>query len=96
MDKKEIIKILKEYKNTAGEKYGIIRIGLFGSFATGETHEESDIDIIVDLIKPDLFILTHIKEELEEIFGKRVDVVRNRKKMNPFLKKRIGEKAIYV
>ena len=46
--------------------------------------------------EPDLFILGCIKTELEEQFGKKVDIVRFRTGMNSFLKKRIEQEAIYV
>jgi predicted nucleotidyltransferase len=37
-------------------KYGIKRIGLFGSTARGTTTDGSDIDIVVELEKQDLFL----------------------------------------
>ena len=33
----------------SAEKYGIISIGIFGSVARGEQHEESDLDVFVEL-----------------------------------------------
>jgi hypothetical protein len=56
----------------------------------------SDIDIVIETLEPDLFKIIHIKEELEEIFHRSVDIVRKREKMNPYLKKRIEKDAIYV
>ncbi len=43
-----------------------------------------------------MFALVHIKEDLQDILSKRVDIVRVRDKMNPFLKNRIEKEAIYV
>lgn len=40
----EILNILREFKHTAGDKYGIEQIALFGSAARGELREDSDID----------------------------------------------------
>ncbi|MBN1351631.1 nucleotidyltransferase family protein [candidate division KSB1 bacterium] len=88
--------MLKKYKSENAEKYGIHNLGIFGSFARGEATEESDVDIVIETAEPDLFKLVHIKDELEELLHVTVDIVRNRSKMNPYLKKRISKDAIYV
>ena len=96
MTRSEILEILNKYKNENAEKYGINKIGLFGSFSKDNERDESDIDIIIETTEPDLFKLVHIKEELEKLFNKTIDIVRKREKMNPYLKKRIEKDAIYV
>jgi len=96
MTRSEILKILKKYKNENAEKYGINNIGLFGSYSKDEGRHESDIDIIIETTEPDLFKLVHIKDELEKLLHKKIDIVRNREKMNPYLKKHIEKDAIYV
>lgn len=96
MTRTEILEILKQYKNENAEKYSINALGLFGSFAKNMGNEESDVDIVIETNDPDLFKLVHIKFELEVLFNKTVDIVRNRKKMNPYLKKHIEKDAIYV
>jgi len=78
------------------EKYDIIKIGLFGSAARESMIEESDIDVVVELGKPDLFNLIGIKQDLEEQLHRSVDIVRYRGKMNAFLKRRIDKEAVYV
>lgn len=96
MTRSEILVILKRYKNENAEKYGINNIGLFGSFAKDKESSESDIDIIIETTEPDLFKLVHIKDELEKLFNKTIDIVRKREDMNPYLKKHIEKDAIYV
>ena len=96
MERIEVLKILKKYKIENTEKYGINNLGLFGSLSRDEGEVGSDIDIVIETLEPDLFKIIHIKEELEEIFHRSVDIVRKREKMNPYLKKRIEKDAIYV
>lgn len=97
MNRKEIILFLKELKNTTQDKYHIKSIGLFGSVARQNTKDEpGDIDIVVELESPDLFILADIKHDIEKKFKKHVDIVRKREKMNRFLKQRIEREAIFV
>ena len=88
--------ILRKYQTSKSEFYGIIRIGIFGSVARNEQTEDSDVDVCVEMKKPDLFAVVHIKEDLQELFGKSVDIVRLRKNMNPMLLSRIQRDGIYA
>ena len=68
------------------QKYGVKRLGLFGSYARGEPTEHSDLDFLIDvgkihgLIQYMGFVL-----DLEDEFGCHVDVVTNRIKDRDFL-----------
>ena len=92
----DILKALGRFKEENAERYDIVRLGLFGSRAHDRFDENSDVDIVVVLGKPDLFNLIGIKQDLEETFQRHVDIVRYRETMNPFLKKRIEKEALYV
>lgn len=92
----DYILMLRQYLSTKAETYGISKIGIFGSVARNEQTEESDVDVCVEMKNPDLFIMVHIKEELQELFGKPVDIVRLRNNMNPMLLKQIQRDGIYV
>jgi predicted nucleotidyltransferase len=96
MGKKEIIEILRDYKKEFAEQYGILAIGVFGSVARDEAEENSDVDVVVCVSKPDLFMLAGIKNELEERLHRPVDVVTYRENMNQFLKNRIDGEAVYA
>lgn len=96
MNKEEVIEILRQYKNEFAEQYGILAIGVFGSVACEEAGEESDVDVVVRIVKPDLFLLAGIKNELEERFQRPVDLVTYREKMNQFLRKKIDREAVYA
>ncbi len=92
----DYIQILRKYLSAKADTYGIARIGIFGSVARNEQTEDSDVDVCVEMKKPDLFSMVHIKEELQELFGKPVDIVRLRSNMNPMLLSRIQRDGIYV
>ena len=96
MGKKDIIKILRNYKNDVAEQYNILTIGIFGSIARDEAGEDSDVDVVVHISEPDLFMLAGIKNDLEIRFRRPVDIVTYQDTMNPFLKKRIDNEAVYV
>ena len=92
----EVLKILKKRKEAFGKDFGVTSIGVFGSLARGESRPDSDVDVVVKMSKPDLFYMVHIKEELEDDYQTKVDIVHYREKMNAFLKKRIDLEAVYV
>ena len=92
----DYITILRKYLSTKADAYGITKIGIFGSVARNEQTEDSDVDVCVEMKKPDLFTMVHIKEELQELFGKPVDIVRLRNNMNPMLLKQIKRDGIYA
>lgn len=96
MGKNEILEILKNYKAQYADKYGIRMLGVFGSVARDTARDDSDVDVVVYLEKPDLFALAGIKEDLEEKTCRHVDIVAYREKMNRFLKTRIDKEAVYV
>lgn len=96
MDRKEILQLLKIFKEENKNKYHIKKLGIFGSVAKNKMKEESDIDIVVNLTKQDLFELIGIKQDLEERLKYPIDIVSYRKTMNSFLKKRIDKEAVYV
>ena len=96
MERNEIIRALRGFMELNKERYEIIRIGVFGSAARDNMNEHSDIDVVVELGKPDLFYLVDIKQDLEEKFHRPVDIVRYRDRMNAFLKNRIYKEAVYV
>lgn len=92
----EYLQMLKTYKAAKASVYGISRIGIFGSVARGEHTEGSDVDICVDLQHPSLYYMVHIKEELQQLFGCSVDIVRIRPEMDALLKRDIMEGGIYA
>jgi len=96
MNKNAILAILRDFKNNFQDDFQIQQIGLFGSVAKDLNTENSDIDIVIKTSKADLFAMVHIKDYLEKIFNTKVNIVRYRENMNPFLKKEIDENSIYV
>jgi predicted nucleotidyltransferase len=87
---------LYEYKQRHAVRYGITRMGIFGSVARGEHSEGSDVDVVIESSPISLLTLVGIKYELENLFGVPVDVVRIHDRMNPRFRKRISKEAIYV
>ncbi|MDZ7830938.1 MAG: nucleotidyltransferase domain-containing protein [Desulfobacterales bacterium] len=96
MDKRDILTAISEFHNQTKDTYRIKKIGIFGSYARNTINRESDVDIVVVLDDQDLFNLIGIKQDLEDRLKRHVDVVSYRNRMNPYLRKKIDNEAVYV
>jgi predicted nucleotidyltransferase len=96
MSRQEVLETLAQFYQNRQAEFGIVRIGIFGSTARDTASDQSDVDVVVELSEPDLLRLVGIKQELEALLDRPVDIVRYRKRMNHFLKRRIEEEAVYV
>lgn len=92
----EYLNLLRKYMREKAAKYGISRMGIFGSVARGEHHEGSDVDVCVEIDRPSIFTLVHIKEELEKLLKCPVGLIRLRSNMDEMLKNYINRDGIYV
>jgi predicted nucleotidyltransferase len=70
-------------------RLSVRRASVFGSLARGEGNEESDVDLLVEL-EPgrSLLDLAELKVELEEVLGRRVDVITY-DSLHPLLRDRV-------
>lgn len=95
ISRESVLSVLGKHKPALAAKYGVTRLGIFGSVARGESTDSSDVDIIVHM-PPDLFLMVHLKEELEQLLHTPVDLVRYQSHLNALLKSRIDREAVYV
>lgn len=96
MTRDDILSTMTRFREARQSAFGIVRLGVFGSVARNEMTDKSDVDVVVELTHPDLLLLVGIKQELEELLHHPIDVVRYRERMNPYLKQRIEQEAVYV
>jgi len=87
---------LQRFKREHGNKYGITRIGIFGSVVRNEQTPESDVDVLVEGPVLSLLSLIGIKRQLEEMLGAPVDVVRKTEYMPLQFKARVEKEVVYV
>jgi predicted nucleotidyltransferase len=92
----DCIQKLSNFKMMFAQKYGITKLGIFGSVARNEHSEQSDIDIVVEVKKPSLRLMYELKEALKQLFNCEVDLVRFRDSLRPLFKSNIQRVVIYV
>ena len=96
MTREECINLLANCTETLKKEYGITSLSLFGSMARGEQNDESDVDVYVETLTPNPFILMDAKDYLRKVTNRPVDIVRNHRNLNPRLKRRIEKDAVVV
>jgi len=97
MTKAFILNFLSNHKEDFFHKYGVTKMGLFGSYAREEAKESSDIDIAIEMSneKKSLHAFFSLKRELEKAFSTKVDLgIENT--LKPIAKERILKEIIYV
>lgn len=86
--KKVIVPLLK--------KNGVVRAGIFGSYARGEQNKKSDVDVLVKF-RGDVSLLKviGIEYDIEEKIKRKVDLVTYRS-LHPLLKDRILQEEVRI
>ena len=93
----EILSYLTEHKEEFSKRFGIVKLGLFGSFSRGTPKEESDIDILIELDNIEDIHRKKVlfRQQLENKFHRKIDIARE-KYLSPLAKQTIMDDVIYV
>ncbi|MGB8217279.1 MAG: nucleotidyltransferase family protein [Candidatus Methanoperedens sp.] len=73
----DVLAIVKKNKTFLKERFGVKKIGIFGSVARGEAKEKSDVDVLVEFesTKKSFDNFMELCFFLEDLFGKKVDLI---------------------
>jgi predicted nucleotidyltransferase len=82
----DALALLRQAEPELKKKFGVAKIGIFGSFVRGEERPDSDVDILVSFRKGKEAFDNYMgcKFYLEDLFGRTVDLV-----MTGAIKKRL-------
>ncbi|NLW75646.1 MAG: nucleotidyltransferase family protein [Methanomicrobiales archaeon] len=92
-----VLSELNSHIDEIREKYGVTRLGVFGSVSRSEDTPDSDIDILVDFPheKGIYRRFIHLADELEVIFGRSVDLVTV-KGLSPYIRPYVEREVIWI
>ena len=93
--KERMVEQITEMRRELRERFTVIRIGIFGSFARGDAGPESDVDIVVELAEPTFDHYMDLKFRLEEVLRRPVDLVMA-ETVKPRLKPIIEREVVYA
>ncbi len=75
----EVRTTIRQHRNVLAEKYGVAVVGIFGSYVRGEQGQQSDIDLLTEILRPiSLLEIVGAEIYLSETLGIKVDLVPKR------------------
>ncbi len=97
----QIISLLRTEKSYLTKEFGVVNIGLFGSFAKGQSGKgqsgrDSDIDLIVELTAPRFDYLAGLQVYLEKKFGRKIEIIRKGNRAYSRFVQQIEKDTIYA
>ncbi len=92
----EIIKRISENKHILKNKFGVEKIGIFGSYAKNNFTEASDIDVLIELKEQKYDFWVAVKLFLESLLGKPVDLIATGSHLRKGFLTTINKDIIYV
>ena len=75
------VSVQKDQLTAFCKRWQIVELALFGSVLRDDFGPESDVDVLVQFeeeARHTLFDMVHMEEELQEIFGRQVDLLTRR------------------
>jgi len=93
----EIVTHLKNKKKFLYDRFGVIRIGVFGSFVRNEQTHSSDIDMVVEIEKSrkNIHNFLQLKRFLEKDLSREIDLGFEHT-LKPILREKVKGQIIYA
>lgn len=94
MDVKELLRQHRSEILRVAKAHGARQVRVFGSIARGDARPDSDVDLLVDL-EPgrSLLDLVAIKQDIEDLLDREVDVVTERA-VSPYFRAQVLKEAV--
>jgi uncharacterized protein len=90
----ELLQSSREEIQRIAEKHGAYNVRVFGSFARGEAGPQSDLDLLISVgPKTTPWFPGGLVADLEQLLGRRVDVVTDRS-LSPLIRDQVLIEAV--
>ncbi len=96
LSKTDIINLIRNEKKFLKSEFGVITIGLFGSYAKDEQNSDSDIDILVELKEPRFDWLAGLQIYMEKKFRRKIELFRKSNLVKSRFIERVEKDIIYA
>ena len=96
LSKEQILTLLRLEGKALRDQFGVVSIGLFGSFAKDRQTSDSDIDLLVEFESPRFDHVVGLQIYLEDRFGTKVGIVRKGAHLSKRFTSLIEKDIVYV
>ncbi len=96
LNKELILSTLLRTRNELNTKFGVLTIGLIGSYSRNEQSKDSDIDFLVEFNHVNYNNLAGLNIYLEKIFGKKVDIIIKSRYLRKEIVESVSKEAVYA
>ena len=96
LSRNEIISLIKAEKPFLKEKFGVIHIGIFGSYAKDRQTIDSDIDFLVEFEEPRFDWIAGLNIYLKKKFDRKIEIIRKQALKTSKFFERIEQEVIYA
>ncbi|MBD5197209.1 MAG: nucleotidyltransferase domain-containing protein [Muribaculaceae bacterium] len=94
-NRQQYIQLISNASPYIRSEFGVKSLQLFGSMARGEATDLSDIDIFVEM-PPKAIKVVALKQYLQKLLGRAVDIVRSHSNIDPYLINEIQRDGITI
>lgn len=91
-----ILELLRKEKPYLRREFGLLSIGLLGSYAKYTQGPESDVDLLIELTEPRFDFLVGLQMYLENKIGKPIELIRKRPGLSKRFLQRITSQIHYA
>lgn len=95
MTKQEVLNYLSSHKERFYKDFGVIKIGLFGSFARDQATQNSDIDLVIEMNPKSLEKRIAFKKKIESDLNRSLDV-GYMSTLRSFIAKEVAKDIIFI
>jgi uncharacterized protein len=96
LNKEQILNVLRDNKPYMEKNLGVVKIGLFGSYAKDLQKADSDVDILVELDEAKWDKLCSVWEMLENDLQTKIDLIRKGDHLGERFLRTIEREIIYA
>ena len=93
MNRDDVLRLLRAHKATLAQRFGVVELRLYGSFARNRAAGDSDVDVLVRFdAPPDWRRYFGAQAYLEDLLGRPVDMATNqelRAEIRPYVEREL-------
>ncbi|HPY61345.1 MAG TPA: nucleotidyltransferase family protein [Methanospirillum sp.] len=96
-ERDEVLSILKRESHDLKERFGVIKIGLFGSVVRNEAGDLSDLDLLIELDPESVTYKKYLDLEayLQSLFPRKIEIVTT-DGVSPYILPYISREVVWV